>query len=422
MFDRIAKKAYDLIGSHFGFKDGQFFRTYGGGENYSGESVTPVKSLQSIVILRCVTLLAGVGASLPIDVRKVQGDRRVRPTGDAADIERLLDSEPNPDMSSMDFRSFMWMSFLLWGNAYAVKAKSGNRVIALWPLSPDCVDIKVRGKELVYEYANPRTGEKKELKQDDILHIRWYSLDGLRGMSAIEQARNAIGTSFQFEKQAARFSLRGFQPSLQLKLPNKLEKDTISRIQEGFQKEYSGSEGIGKLPVIDGGGELSPISIPMRDAQFVEQRNFSDEQLAMLYGIQPAMLGIMTKSSSWGTSLEQQDLGLLKYTINPLLVFHEKAYERCLLPMESKDVYIKHNTGAFLRSDLKSRMESYSIAVEKGIYSRNEVRAFEDLDPYEGGDKFTVQSQLIDVRDIGKVNPSPIPSQRTEPNNEGVQD
>ena len=46
--------------------------------------------------------------------------------------------------------------------------------------------------------------------------------------------------------------------------------------------------------------------------------------------------------------------------------------------------YIKANLTVLLRGDLKARAEFYSKLVLLGVITRNEARAFEDLNPLEG--------------------------------------
>ena len=58
------------------------------------------------------------------------------------------------------------------------------------------------------------------------------------------------------------------------------------------------------------------------------------------------------------------------------------------LVKESKQgtYYAKFNAGALLRGDMKSRFESYSTGINCGIYSPNDCRELEDMNPRSGGD------------------------------------
>jgi HK97 family phage portal protein len=394
------EKGYDALT----FRNGNFtWLDLGGESSYSGRRVSQETALQTIAVLRCVTLISGAAASLPIDVfTKRRGQRQ---PADNHAVEKLLDSAPNPLMSSMDFRAVQWTHFLLWGNSYAKIEWAGDRPIALWPLHPACIEVRTRETDgsLVYLYTPPGSGTPIPYPQREILHVRWFSLDGITGLSAIEQARHAIGRRQDAEEYGARYFGNGAKPSFVINHPKAISERAEKNLKETFQKRWGGLENAHKILVLEEDMKIQTLTINPKDSQFLEQEQYSDEQIAMLFGVPPHMIGLLSKTTSWGTGIAEQKLGFLTFSLNPLLVFFEKAYERCLLSDTRESRYfIKHNVNAFLRSDVKSRMEAYAIGVDKGIFSRNECRALEDLDPYDGGDVKTVQMQMIDVRDIGK--------------------
>lgn len=401
--------AWALGDDSFLWRNGQFFRVYGGEASDTGEVVTPKSALRIIVLLRCATLIAGSGASLPIDVFMRQG--RVRIPLENHPVEIRLDSEPNPEMSSYDIRVHQWLSYLLWGNAYNLKVCADDRVIALWPLNPEWMEIQ-RGeesKELVYMYKVP--GEKPyPYRTEEILHVRWYSLDGIHGMSAIEQARNGIGLLRSTEKSVGRFFRNGAQVSLQLEMPPTVKEEQIKKYRKDFEETYGGANRVHRVVVLPGGMKLSPIGVNPRDAQFLQEREYNDIQICMLMGVPPHMAGITSKVTSWGSGLAEQKQGFLDFTMVPHLTNFEKAYERCLLTKSEGRVYVKHNTNGFLRADMKARMDAHAVSVDKGIRCRDEVRALEDENPIPDGSGkiYTVQSQMIPLSDLLGGKPGPI--------------
>jgi HK97 family phage portal protein len=395
-------KAWNWVGDTFEFSGGQFNRIYGGSRSTdSGENVSPESSLRTIVVLRCATLIAGAAASLPIDVFEKRGrDRKPRPDHP---VEYLLDSTPNPDMSSMDYRAQQWLSVLLWGNAYSHIVKDGNRPISLWPLQPHLMQLKRNEDtgEIVYLYEIPGKGSYP-YRPDEILHTRWFSLDGINGMSAIDQARNGIGLHRVTEKTASKYFKNGMQLNMQLEIPATVKQSTIDQMRDDYTREYS-SDNAFRLAIAHSGSKFSPVAINPQDSQFLEQRGYNDVQICMLFGVPPHMVGLTEKSTSWGTGIAEQKQGFLDFTVSPLLTFFEKSYERCLLPKFEKNIYIKHNTKAFLRADAKSRMESYEIAIRSGIKSPNECLALEDENGYEGGDLHVMQAQMTPIELLGKT-------------------
>lgn len=104
----------------------------------------------------------------------------------------LLHDEPNPEMTSFNFRETLMGHLLLYGNAYAQIIRNGKgEVIGLYPLMPSkmTVDRDSRG-QLYYLYSrgtdDSPTGEENGqiyLPPEQVLHIPGLGYDGIEGYS-----------------------------------------------------------------------------------------------------------------------------------------------------------------------------------------------------------------------------------------------
>jgi HK97 family phage portal protein len=121
------------------------------------------------------------------------------------------------------------------------------------------------------------------------------------------------------------------------------------------------------------------------------------------------MVGHTQKSTSWGTGLEQQTLGFQKFTLRRRLKRIEMALEKQLLtPVEKlSGLTIEFNIDGLLRGDSASRAASYQSGIQNGYYTINEVRAWENLPPVEGGDVARVQVQNQPVSGSSAATPAP---------------
>ncbi len=396
-------KFYDWLGGTFTFQNGQFVRSYGSTESDTGEVITETSALRIVTLLRCVTLIAGAGASLPIDVGQRQnGMRRIL---EGHPVERVLDSEPNPEMSSMEFRSQQWLSFLLWANSFARIVRDGERIVALWPMFPHLMKVgRNEVGDLQYTYEIPGK-EPETYGERDILHIRWYSLDGLIGLNPIQLAANSLGLHRATDRAAGKFYKNGAFVNMQMKFPATLQQKQVDQVRADFLKNYSTQQNGYNVAIMPGGSELQGIGVNPVDAQLLQQREFNDYKICTLFGVPPHMVGLTEKTTSWGTGIESQKQGFLDFTVAPLLTFFEKAYERALLSKSERNIYIKHNTRGFLRADFAGRMEAYATGVDKGIFNRDEARGWEDMNPIPdgSGQTYTVQSQMIPLNMVGKI-------------------
>lgn len=124
------------------------------------------------------------------------------------------------------------------------------------------------------------------------------------------------------------------------------------------------------------------MSVTPHDAQFLETRQFQIEEIARWFRVPPHMIGQIDKQSSWGTGIEQQGLGFVRYTLMPWIARLEAADSALL----QSPRYVKYNTDALVRADIKTRYEVYGIARQWGLKSANDILRLEDEQPIDNGD------------------------------------
>lgn len=361
----------------------------------AGVAVSEATATRCITVVACAKLLAEVGASLPLDVVEVQGDHR-RNLSDHP-LLVLLNREPNPDMSAWDWRVQQWMSLALWGNAYSRIMRTSRGVIALWPLDPATVSVRVEPGGVSYEVPG-RGGSRETLPAREILHVRLWSRDGIRGESPVAQMRNAIGSSLAMSDYTAAFFSQGARPDLVLEVPGRLSETARREIIESWRARHEGSGRAHRVALIEGGMQVKTLQMPHDDMQFLESRRFERSEIISWFRIPPHLVSDVTGSTSWGTGIEQQVLGFLKFTLQPWLVAWEKQLERSLLNREERArMQIRHNVAALERADLNARINALTKAIMTGIMSPNEARQLEDRNPYPGGERFRMQMQMVPV-------------------------
>jgi phage portal protein BeeE len=148
------------------------------------------------------------------------------------------------------------------------------------------------------------------------------------------------------------------------------------------------------------------------DAQLIEARGFSVEQVCRIYRVPPFMVGHTQNSTSWGSGLEQQNIGFLTYSLRPYLVRIEQAVKKqLLLPAERATYYAEFVLEGLLRADSAGRATLYASGGQNGWMTRNEMRRRENLPPMDGGDVLTVQSNLLPLDQLGAAGSAPASEQ-----------
>lgn len=341
----------------------------------AGMPVSEQTALQSIVVFACARLLGDSVAGLPMDAFRKQGDQRVE-----VDPQPSLITKPCSTMTNFEWKFATVFSMAIRGNSYQlITARDAlERPTDLLPIHPDMVQVdrdKDTGK-LIYKVGGTK------VPTADMLHIRRFpNPGGLQSLSPIGQAAQGIGLTLAAEQYGAQYFAGAANPTSVLETDQNLSKDQALIVQ----KDWIASHGGKRNPaVLSGGLKWRAISIPPDESQFLETRKFQRNEIAMLFGVPPHMIGDVEKSTSWGTGIEQQSIGFVTYTLQPWLTCIEDAISS-LLP---RGQFMKFNVDGLLRGDSKSRFEAYVQARTAGWLSVNEIRALEDLPPVPEGDTY----------------------------------
>lgn len=360
-----------------------------GSSTSSGATVTPSTAMAVAAVYRCVDLRATALACLPLHVIAEQANGSVgRKVSDHA-LAKLF-KRPNRRHTGFEFRRLMAGHVMLRGNAYALKVRSaGGRVISLIPMHPDRTRVEeLADQSLRYTYTRAN-GAQVTFTEDEVFHLRDLSTDGIVGLSRIAMMREAIGVAIQAEKFAARLFSNGIGVGGAVKHPAALSDASYERLKASMEAR-AGADQAHKWMVLEEGMSIEKLGLTSEDMQFMESRKFQRSEIAMFFGVPPHLIGDVEKTTSWGTGIEQQNLGFLQYTLSGDIAMWEQRIELDLVPAND-NVYVKHNVAGFLRSSSKDRGEYFARALGAGgqqaWMTPNEVRALDDLPPIEGGDK-----------------------------------
>ncbi len=347
----------------------------------------------------CVQLIAGTIASLPLMVYRTDANG-IRTVARDHPLYFVLHDSPNFDQTAVDFWEVMSASIELYGNAYAQMTRRSDGVLtSLYPIRPDL--MKVRRKEngnLEYEWTD--NGRRIVKPGEEILHIRGSLGDALGGASTLSVCRNVFDDALSAETAAGSMFSNGVNASGVLSTPEsvRLSKPQREELEAHLREKYMGSVRQGVPMLLDGGLTWQQLTINPHDAQMLESRKFSGEQICRLFGVPPAMVGFGDSASNWGTGKEIDVLGFQKFTLRKRLKRIEQALLKQLVPLaerRAQGLTIEFNFEGLLRGDTESRYDAYEKAIRMGIATRNECRALENLPPIEGGDVVTVQMQDI---------------------------
>lgn len=352
-------------------------------------------------VFQCVNLISNSVAELPLEVFQVDNDGFKHMQNNA--ISKLLNSNVNNNMSHFTFLKMLVQSLLLKGNAFALieRYNATGIVKSLRFLQSDDVDIQydIYRNRLYYLVR----GIKGIVEPSRMIHLVNYSLDGINGMSTLHAAAKTLLQADAQEKQATSFFYGGCNLGGILKVESNLTEDKRKKLRNSFIDAFNPAVGQPNgIAVLEGNMSYQPISINPADAQLLESRKFTAEELCRFFGVAPSK--VFLNSGSYN-SIEAENLAFLNNTLTPILVKIEEEFSRKLI-LPSENQSIRFNTSMLLRTSKSEMADYYSKMLQMGIMSLNEIRREVDMPSVEGGDKHMVQLNLTSVESDN--NPVPV--------------
>lgn len=295
---------------------------------------------------------------------------------------KLLAVRPNKWMTSFEFREGMIFNAVLGKGAIAIKNTVNGVIVDLFPVPAGAWTVEQapdKTLRVTVTYADKARGV---FDQSQVLYLRGPSLDGLNGIPAVRQAREAIGLSQALERQQAKLAGNGGKPSGVLSFAQKLAPDTANKLRETWQQRF-GANGDGGIAVLDGDAKFHPMTMTSVDAQHIETRRLQIEEIARAMRVQPIMLMQADKAATYA-SAEQMFRMHVIHTLGPWIERFEQALNRDILGNQP-GIRFDLDERNLLRGDFKDQADYYTKALGAGgqpaWMTVNEIRSEIGLNP-----------------------------------------
>jgi HK97 family phage portal protein len=371
-----------------------------GGTSPAGVNVTVQNATGLPTVGAAIRLISETVASLPLEIYSGYGadkkqQRESAPWG-------FLHDRPNEDHSAFDFLSDVAACVESWGNAYVFKLKSRARLLALYVMDPSRVRVVREGGVKVFEHTLPN-GRMEKLTDVDVIHVRGFTVaGGDEGLSPIAQHRASLGNAIAAQQFQGRFFKNDATPALYMSVPDILDQTSADRIRAQFENRHGGLDNAGKIAVIGNGATLNTLTVPLKDAQFIEGQEQAAELAARIF-LGPAS-SILSGNSGVGS--EEDSLRFVNFCLLPRLRRIELAFasDYDLFP-DGSPLYPEFQFEEFLRADAATRAEVQHKQIQSGVLLVDEARADQGRPPLPDG-----MGQIPQITPVGgAVNPALTP-------------
>jgi len=362
-----------------------------GAESATGIPVNHTTALQASTALACARVIAEGLAQVPLKLL-----RKLPEGGSEAAVDRpgydVVHSKPNSYQSSYDWREQAGLHLVFAGNHYAFINRTQFGIQEILPYEPSSVSVTKVNHELRYEVLLA-DGRWMKVPAADMLHLKGPSWNGFEGLDGVKLAREAIGLGMATEKHGAKLFANGATPGGVLSSDQvTMTREQKDLLRESWESTHGGANNAYKTAVLWGGMKWDSTAQHNDQAQFLQTRAFQVEEVCRAFRVMPIMVGHADKAATYA-SAEQMFLAHVVHTMGPWYSRLEQAYDTQLLTDKERTVeglYFNHVVSGLMRGSHKDRADYYSKMYTIGALSPNEIRAREEMNPYDGGDEYRV--------------------------------
>ena len=316
------------------------------------------------------------------------------------ELDYLLKVRPNARMGPALSRKVL-MSQAFWhGEGYlGIFRDLRGRITDLIPLPTEGRTIRKDQSSGQLWYDFTVDGLTLTFAPSDLIIVFFDTYDGLYGKGMLALAKSTIATDAGAQRYAKKFYQNGARMSGIVSVDTDLGQEGRDKIKTSFQRYASEDEF--KVAVLDRGMTYTPIGLNQRDAQFIESRAFSVEEVSRFTGIPQYMLQSGKQAYE---SNEQQQLDFVVSTLQPYVTQWEEEFQYKLLTEQQLKAgfYLRMNVAARLRGDNESRSRFYEKMIASGVYCPDDCRALEEKNPLPdgAGQRFFMTKNLDTVEHI----------------------
>lgn len=229
------------------------------------------------------------------------------------------------------------------------------------------------------------------ISPDDMIHIRALGNNQKMGLSPIMQHAETIGMGMSGQKYTESFFSGNARPAGIVSVKSGLNKESWGWLKDQWQKASQAlRRQENKTMLLPADLDYKALTVSPVDAQIIDMMKLNRSMIAGIFNIPAHMINDLEKATF--SNISAQAIQFVRYTMMPWVTNWEQELNRRLFTRAelAAGYYVRFNLTGLLRGTPQERAQFYHFAITDGWMSRNEARAFEDMNPVEGLDEMLV--------------------------------
>jgi HK97 family phage portal protein len=239
-----------------------------------------------------------------------------------------------------------------------------------------------------------------DLSADEIVLFRGYNpTDARWGVSPMETLRRVLAEEYQAGMYREQLWRNGARFPGYIKRP-KTAGDWSGPARERFRNDWRGlytgaGPGAGGTPILEDDMSFEAGGITPAQAQYLETRKLTREEVAAAFHIPLPMVGILEHATF--SNIKEQHQNLYQDTLGPWLTMIQEEIALQLLPdLDSTGkIYVEFNLAEKMKGSFEEQATSLQTAVGAPWLTRNEARSRQNLPQVDGGDALVTPLNVL---------------------------
>lgn len=241
---------------------------------------------------------------------------------------------------------------------------------------------------------------KRVIPADQVVYFRGYNPTNARGgCSPIEALRRTLLEEWNANTFREQLWRNGARMSGYISRPVEApswSKEARGRFKREWRDQYL-DDGVdaGGTPILEDGMAFSAASVTPEQAQYLEARKLTREEVAAAYHVPLPMVGILDHATF--SNIKEQHKQLYTDCLGPTLEMIVEELELQLLGEfpDTDSTYLEFNLAAKLQGSFEEEAAAFSTSVGAPWMTRNEARARKNLPEVDGGDELVTPLNVM---------------------------
>lgn len=360
------------------------------------------------IVYACVSLIAEACGDYEPRILRPDG------TGDYEETDheflRLLDNPSGNQENAESFSRFdlieATISYqLLQGDCfwYIARGVTTGRPREIVVLRPDKVgtDVDPKTGKINGYFIRQSVGDPIPLEVNEVLRFNLFNpIDPYKGYGPVEANSAYIETDESTSEFTKNFFKNNAGLSGVLNLKGEVTKGAFRKFVRGWRDKYQGVDNAGKVAILrDSDASFTKVGLGLNELDMAALRNMTIKDVLRGFKVPLPLLGEAEQTGLGRANIEGLEYIFAKYNIDKKLKRLDKVLQFALNRYYPEDKGLVFTHENIIPEDKEFELKERTELTDK-VFTRNEARKDEGLDPVDGGDQLFVAVNQVSVGSV----------------------